>query len=100
MTTQTATKVTPHIGSDCDEFLREAGDYDQAISVKRLLAHELQRCMKKAQLTKTDMAKRMGTTRPQLDRLLNPENSAMTLHTLVRAAGAVRKRVKISLVDA
>ena len=100
MTTKTARKVNPHIGSDCDGFLREEGAYDQAISVKRLLSYELQRCMQKAQLTKTDMAKRMGTTRAQLDRLLNPENPATTLQTLVRAAGAVGRRLKISLVNA
>ena len=46
------------------------------------------------------MAKRMGTTRAQLDRLLNPENPATTLQTLVKAAGAVGKRVKVSLVKA
>jgi hypothetical protein len=56
MTTKTARKVNPHIGSDCDGFLREEGAYDQAISVKRLLAYELQRSMPKAQLTKADMA--------------------------------------------
>ena len=55
--------------------------------------------MLKAQLTKTAMAKRMGTTRAQLDRLLNPDNPATTLQTLVKAAGAVGKRVKISLVN-
>ena len=55
--------------------------------------------MAKAQLTKTAMAKRMGTTRAQLDRLLNPANPATSLQTLVRVAGAVGKRVKISLAN-
>jgi antitoxin HicB len=102
MTTKTGRKANPHIGSDFDEFLREEGVYDrtQAVAVKRVLAYELERSMQKAQLTKTDMAKRMGTTRAQLDRLLNPENPATTLQTLVKAAGAVGKRVKISLVSA
>ena len=80
----------------------EEGVYDQAeaVAVKRVLAFELERNMQKAKLTKTDMAKRMGTTRAQLDRLLNPENPATTLQTLVKAAaGAVGKRVKISLVS-
>ena len=101
MTTKATRKTNPHIGSDFDDFLREEGVYDQAeaIAVKRVLAYELERNMKKAQLTKTDMARRMGTTRAQLDRLLNPENPATTLQTLVRAAGAVGKRVKISLVS-
>jgi antitoxin HicB len=102
MTTKAARKANSHIGSDFDEFLREEGAYDQAqaVAVKRVLAYELERNMHKAQLTKTDMAKRMGTTRAQLDRLLNPENPSTTLQTLVKAAGAVGKRVKISLVDA
>ena len=102
MTTKAAKKANPHIGSDFDEFLREKGVYDQAqaVAVKRVLAHQLERDMHKAQLTKTDMAKRMGTTRAQLDRLLNPENPSTTLQTLVKAAGAVGKRVRISLVDA
>ncbi len=101
MTTKAARKVNPHIGSDFDDFLREEGVYDQAeaVAVKRVLAYELERNMQKAQLTKTDMAKRMGTTRAQLDRLLNPENPATTLQTLVKAASAVGKRVKISLVS-
>ena len=102
MTTTTARKRNPHIGSDFDAFLTEEGIYDeaQAIAVKRVLAHELEAGMQKAQLTKTAMAKRMGTTRAQLDRLLNPDNPATTLQTLVKAAGAVGKRVKISLVNA
>ena len=101
MTTKATRKANPHIGSDFDDFLREEGVYDQteAVAVKRVLAYELERNMQKAQLTKTDMAKRMGTTRAQLDRLLNPENPATTLQTLVKAAGAVGKRVKISLVN-
>lgn len=102
MSTKPARKANnPHLGSDFDDFLREEGLYDeaQAIAVKRVLTYELERGMAKAQLTKTAMAKRMGTTRAQLDRLLNPDNPATTLQTLVRAAGAVGKRVKISLVN-
>ena len=102
MTTKTPRSSNPHVGSDFDDFLREEGVYDEAeaIAVKRVLAHELERSMQKAQLTKSAMAKRMGTTRAQLDRLLNPENPSTTLQTLVKAAGAVGKRVKISLVNA
>jgi hypothetical protein len=56
--------------------------------------------MKAKRLMKTAMAKRMGTTRVQLDRLLDPDNPSATLATLVKAANAVGKRVKISLVEA
>lgn len=101
MTTKTVTKVNPHVGSDFDDFMKEEGLYDeaQAIAVKRVLAFQLERDMHKAQLTKAAMARKMGTTRAQLDRVLNPENPSTTLQTLVKAAGAVGKRVKIVLVS-
>lgn len=102
MTSKTSTKPNPHIGSDFDDFMKEAGHYDeaQAIAVKRVLAYQLERDMQKVKLTKAAMARRMGTTRAQLDRLLNPENPSTTLQTLVKAAGAVGKRIKISFVNA
>jgi antitoxin HicB len=69
MTTKT------HIGSTFDGFLREEGIYDetQAGALERILAYQLERNMLRAQLTKTNMAKRTGTTHAQLDRLLNPK---------------------------
>ena len=78
MTMKTTRKGNPNIGSGFDAVLGEEGVYDeaQAIAVKRGLAHELEAGMQKAQLTKTAMAKRMGTTRAQLDRLLNPCRAA------------------------
>jgi antitoxin HicB len=101
VTAKTTRKSNPHIGSDFDDFLIDEGIYDetQAIAVKRVVAFELEAGMQKAQLTKTAMAKRMGTTRAQLDRLLNPNNPATTLQTLVKAAGAVGKQVRISFVN-
>lgn len=95
-------KRNPHVGSDFDDFLREEVILDevQAVAVKRVLTFQLERGMKTKQLTKTAMAKRMGTTRAQLDRLLDPDNPSATLATLVKAANAVGKRVKISLVNA
>ena len=86
MTTTTTRKGNPHVGSDFDAFLAEEGIYDeaQAIAVKRVLAHELEAGMQKAQLTKTAMAKRMSTTRAQLDRLLNRSSgsrrASLSLH--------------------
>ena len=101
MTIKAGTKANPHVGSDFDDFMKEEGLYDeaQAIAVKRVLAFQLERDMLKARLTKAAMARRMGTTRAQLDRVLNPENPSTTLQTLVKAAGAVGKRVKIVLVS-
>ncbi|HEV3018186.1 MAG TPA: Fis family transcriptional regulator [Burkholderiaceae bacterium] len=95
-------KRNPYVGSDFDDFLKSEGIFDdvQAVAVKRVLAHQLQQSMRAKRLTKTAMAKRMGTTRAQLDRLLDPENPSATLASVVKAANAVGKRVKISLVNA
>lgn len=92
-------KRNPRVGSDFDDFLNEEKFFDeaQAIAVKRVLSFQLEQSMKESRLTKSAMAKRMGTTRAQLDRLLNPENPSTTLTTVVKAAGALGQRVKISL---
>jgi len=60
MTMKTAGKANPNIGSDFDEFLREAGIYEhaQAVAVKRNL--------QKAQLAKTDAERGTSRTRAQL----------------------------------
>jgi len=91
-------KRNPHVGSDFDDFLKQESIFDEAeaIAVKRVVASQLERGMKQAGLTKSAMAKRMGTTRAQLDRLLNPENPSATLTTVVKAAGAIGRRVRIS----
>jgi antitoxin HicB len=95
-------KRNPHAGSDFDDFLKEENilDETQAVAVKRVLSFQLEQSMKKSKLTKSAMAKRMGTTRAQLDRLLNPKNPSTTLITVIKAASALGKRVKISLESA
>jgi hypothetical protein len=42
----------------------------------------------------------MGTTRAQLDRLLDPDNPSATLASVVKAANAIGKRLRISLANA
>lgn len=66
-----------------------------AIAVKRELATEIQRCMRSEGLSKPRMAQRMGTSRSQLDRVLDPKCTAIQLDTLVRAALAVGRNLEI-----
>jgi transcriptional regulator with XRE-family HTH domain len=54
--------------------------------------------MQKQGLTKSELARRMQTSRAQLDRLLDPENESVTLGTLTRAAQAVGRQLKMELV--
>ena len=49
-------------------------------------------------LRKSDLARRMRTSRAQLDRLLDPENELVTLGTLIRAARAMGRHLRMELV--
>lgn len=88
-----------HIGSSFDDFLAEAGILEEveAVAVKRVLARQVEEAMQDKGLTKTAMARRMKTSRMALDRLLDPENTSVTLHTMQRAAATVGKRLRLSL---
>jgi len=88
------------IGSSFDDFLKEEGIYEEvtARAIKRVISRQLQGLMEKQKLTKSQLAKRMQTSRAQLDRLLDPDNESVTLGTLTRAAQAVGRRLKLELV--
>jgi DNA-binding Xre family transcriptional regulator len=88
------------IGSSFDAFLLEAGIYKEvtARAIKRVIARQLDAIMQEQGLTKAALAKRMQTSRAQLDRLLDPENESVTLGTLTRAARAVGRQLRMELV--
>ena len=88
------------IGSTFDDFLNEEGPYEaaQSVAIKRVLAWQIEKAMKKQRLTKAEMARRMETSRSQLDRLLDPGSDSVTLETLTRAARAIGRQVKLELV--
>jgi antitoxin HicB len=90
-----------HIGSSFDDFLKEERVFEQTktLAVKRVLAWQIAELMKKNQITKQEMAKRMHTSRSQLDRFLDPDNDRVLLETVQRAASAVKKRVSMVLED-
>jgi DNA-binding Xre family transcriptional regulator len=88
-----------HIGSNFDRFLKEEKIYEQvqAAAIKRVIAYQIAEEMKKKNLTKTEMASRMKTSRAALERLLDPENASITLITLERAASALGKKLTVQL---
>lgn len=94
--------VVGHTGSTFDSFLEEEGIREEveAVAVKRVLARQLAEAMRKKKKTKQMLAKELRTSRSQLDRLLDPQNIAVSLNTIARAAGALGKRVIIRIADA
>src|SRR5580700_2972949 len=89
-----------NIGSTFDSWLREEGLYEDvsATAIKRIVARQVEAAMQQKGLTKAEMARRMRTSRAALDRLLDPENDAVTLGTLQKAALAVGRQVRLELV--
>jgi antitoxin HicB len=91
--------VNKHSGSDFDDFSREEGILEEvtARAHKRLLALQLSEVMEQSNITKTQLAERLQTSRSQLDRLLDPDNTAVTLDSLERLAHAVGRQLKVEL---
>ena len=88
-----------HLGSDFDDFLVEEGllEETETVAIKRVIAFQVEQLMKEKKLTKTEMSRRMRTSRAALERLLDPANESVTLQTLERAARALGKRLQITL---
>jgi antitoxin HicB len=93
-------KKKGRIGSSFDDFLKEEGIYEEvtARAIKRVIARQLDALMEDQGLSKSALAKKMKTSRAQLDRVLDPENGSVTLETLTRAARAVGRQLRMELV--
>ena len=88
-----------NIGSNFDDFLAEEGMLEEvtAVAVKRVIAWQIEQEMTAQRITKTAMAKKMRTSRASLNRLLDENDTSLTLTTLVGAAAALRRRIKLEL---
>lgn len=96
-----AEKVNPeHVGGYFDDFLREEGIYEEvnAQAVKKVIAWQIEEEMRLQGLSKVVMAERMGTSRSSLNRLLDPNNDALALSTLAKAATVLGKELQVQLV--
>ena len=97
----TKKKIRTRIGSDFDDFLKEEEILNEVevVAAKRVIAWQIAEIMEKEQISKTAMASRMSTSRAVLDRLLDPENTGVTLKTLGKAAAVLGKKIHISLAS-
>ncbi len=87
------------LGSSFDDFLKDEGIYEEvtAGAIKRVLTRQIAEAMKAGEISKSEMARRMNTSRSQLDRLLDPDNTKIRLDTLYKAARAVGRTVRLEL---
>lgn len=86
-------------GRRFDDFLTEEKTLDEAtaVAVKRAIARQIEREMNTQKLTKTQMAKKMCTSRAALNRLLDTTDTGLTLTTLASAASVLGKRLRVEL---
>jgi antitoxin HicB len=88
-----------HLGSNFDDFLESEGMLEEcrASAIKFKLALELKKAMGRQNITKAEMAKRLKTSRTGIDRLLDPNNTSITLNTMAKVAHLLGKRIEFAL---
>ncbi len=91
--------MNKNFGSDFDDFLHEEKMQEEvtAAALKRVFTWQLNQAMKVLQINKTEMAKRMKTSRTVVNRLLDADDTSVTLATLARASVAVGMPLKIEM---
>jgi len=91
----------PHEGSTLQSFFEELGEWEdvEALAQKKIIAETLRREMVKQHVTKSELAKRMETSRSQLDAILNGDDPGLTLVSLSRASFALGLRPEISFTS-
>jgi len=91
--------MNKYSGSNFDDFLEEEGILEEvsARAQKRLLALQINDIMEAANVSKTWLAEKMNTDVTHLDRLLDPDNTSITLESLDQLARAMGRRLRIEL---
>ena len=86
--------------STLDDFLAGEGKLEafQAMVIKEVLARQIEEAMRAEKLSRKRMAEKMGTSRSQISRLLDPRDGNVTLATSQRAAEIVGRKVRIELI--
>ncbi|HTQ42792.1 MAG TPA: helix-turn-helix transcriptional regulator [Polyangiaceae bacterium] len=94
--------MNPHKGSSLRSFFEELGEWDEmeALAQKKIVAETIRRRMAAQHMTKSELAKRMQTSRSQVEALLDTENPGLTMLTLSRASRALGLRAVIQFFEA
>jgi antitoxin HicB len=95
-------KKNPHFGSSLEDFLAAEGLLEEATehAIKAVIAWQLKTTMDEQHITKAALARKLHTSRSQIDRVLDPNNEDVTVSTLRKVAGAIGQKLKLELVAA
>ena len=88
-----------YVGSTFDDFLEEQETLAESsvVAIKRVIAYQIEQTMIQNSLSKSELAKRMKTSRSSVDRLLDPHNTSISLVTMEKAAQALGKKLEVQL---
>lgn len=97
-----STAKNPRTGSSLESFLKEEGLYEDASAkaIKEVIAWQIAKTMTEQEISKSELARRMGTSASSINRLLDPQNESLTLSTLFRAATVLGAELRVELIPA
>ena len=86
-----------NIGSTFDRFLKEEKIFEEveAKALKRVISLFIEQQLKKDHITKTELAKKMHTSRAAVNRLLDPKNTSVTLNSIVKVMVVLDKKLQV-----
>lgn len=87
-----------HIGSNFDDFLEEEGilQESETVAIKRVIAYALEQKMAEDKISVNRLAKELSTSRTAISRILDPQNTSITLNTIEKIAKYLGKRIILS----
>lgn len=85
-------------GSNFDDFLEEEGllQESETVAIKRVIAYALEQKMLADNISVNRLAKELATSRTAICRILDPENTSITLNTIEKVAKYLGKRIVLS----
>ena len=87
-----------HVGSNFDNFLEEESilQESEAVALKRVIAYVLEEKMTADNISVNRLAKELETSRTAICRILDPENTSITLNTIEKVAKYLGKKIVLS----
>jgi predicted XRE-type DNA-binding protein len=92
--------MSEHVGTTLESFLEEEGILEEVTTAAtlRVLAWQIRQDLQNQNLSKSELARRMGTSRSQVDRLMRADGSDVKISTLEKAARVLDRKLRIELV--
>ena len=89
------------IGSDLDSMFEDLGELEEVriLTQKKILARQLDQARKNGNISISEMARRMGTSRMAVHSLLDPAKPTMTIDSVSRAAAALGAELEMKVVS-